>query len=223
MIGSDSLRPGDSGIPPVTACNLALALLALPAVALAAAQFDTTLGARVELLVEWGIAFAVVGIALTFEDRSLADLGLRWPEAVDIAYLVATTAVIFAVVVGSEPLLRAAGLPVRSGTAGISTTVGLPLALAGALTTGVVEELLFRSYPVERLLSLTDSPLVAGGLTWAVFTVAHAPVWALGNLLTVAVVAAVLTAVYLRRRTLVPVAGAHALVWVLAVLGQFYG
>lgn len=36
-------------------------------------------------------------------------------------------------------------------------------------------------------------------------------------------VAAVFTAVYLRRRTPVPVVGAHALVWALSALGQVYG
>jgi membrane protease YdiL (CAAX protease family) len=105
----------------------------------------------------------------------------------------------------------------------VAAGAGLGVALAGAVTTGVVEELLFRGYPIECLLDYTDSALVAGGTTWVVFTVAHAAVWPVGNLLQIAAVAAVLTVVYLRRRTLVPVAGAHALVWILAVLGQFYG
>ncbi|WP_338041830.1 CPBP family glutamic-type intramembrane protease [Natrialba taiwanensis] len=64
--------------------------------------------------------------------------------------------------------------------------------------------------------------LSPGGITWIAFTVAHALNWPLGSLLQTALVAAVLTVVYLRRRTLVPVAGAHVLVWVFAALGQFY-
>lgn len=55
------------------------------------------------------------------------------------------------------------------------------------------------------------------------FTLAHGAYWPLGNLLQVSLAAAVLTGVYLRRRPLVPVVGAHALVWAFAVLGQFYG
>lgn len=42
-------------------------------------------------------------------------------------------------------------------------------------------------------------------------------------MLQTALVAAILTGVYLRRRTLVPVVGAHVLVWVFAVLGRVFG
>jgi membrane protease YdiL (CAAX protease family) len=105
----------------------------------------------------------------------------------------------------------------------MTTGVSIGVALAGAVTTGIVEEILFRGYPIERLLAYTDSSLLAGGLTWAIFTLAHAVVWPVGNLLQIAAVAAILTAVYIRRRTLVPVISAHVLVWVFAIMGQYFG
>ena len=55
------------------------------------------------------------------------------------------------------------------------------------------------------------------------FTAVHALNWLLGSLLQTALVSAILTVVYLRRRTLAPVIGAHVLVWAFAALGQFYG
>lgn len=39
------------------------------------------------------------------------------------------------------------------------------VAFVRSVTAGVVEEILYREYPIERLLAYTDSPLVAGGVT----------------------------------------------------------
>jgi membrane protease YdiL (CAAX protease family) len=124
---------------------------------------------------------------------------------------------------GTDPVVAALGLPVAEDAGVMAAGVGLGIALAGAVTTGIVEEILFRGYPIERLLAYTDSPLVACGLAWGVFTLAHAVVWPVGNLLQIAAVAAVFTIVYLRRRTLVPVISAHVLVWAFAVMGQYFG
>jgi membrane protease YdiL (CAAX protease family) len=210
-------------VPPLTACVIGFSLLALPAFALLAETLPIARSPAAELAVQWGVAVLVVGTAVAVENRSFAAVGFRRPAWVDIGYLLGTSAVTLFVFVLTDPLVSALGLPVGDDAGTLATGVGLGLALMGAVTTGVVEEVLFRGYPIERLLEHTDSSLVAGGLTWMAFTVAHTVVWPLGNLLQIAAVAAVLTLVYLRRRTLVPVIGAHVLVWAFAVLGRFYG
>ncbi len=209
-------------IPLVTAGNLALSLLALPLIALLGERV-VEIGPIAELAVQWGLVAAVVGVAVSGEDQSFAEIGFRRPTWGDLGYTLATAVAALLVFAGTDPVVEALGLPVAGDAGTMTAGVGVGVALARVVTTGIVEEILFRGYPIERLVAYTGSPLVAGGLTWGVFTFAHAAVWPAGNLLQVAAVAAVLTAVYLRRRTLFPVIGAHVLVWALSVMGQYYG
>ncbi|MCF2165973.1 CPBP family intramembrane glutamic endopeptidase [Halobacterium salinarum] len=209
-------------IPPVTAGNLVVALLVLPLFALFG-QTVVEIAPVAELATQWGIVVAVVGVAISVEEQSFAGIGFRRPTWLDLGYTAATVIVVLLVFAGTDPVVEALGLPVTGDAGTMAAGVGVGVALAGAVTTGIVEEILFRGYPIERLLAYTDSPFVAGGLTWGVFTVAHAAVWPVGNLLQIGAVAAMLTVVYLRRRTLFPVIGAHSLVWALAVMGQYYG
>lgn len=210
-------------LPPAALITLTISLFALPGFAVLTRRVATPDLAVFQFGVQWAIALAVVALATRVEGRSLPSLGFRRPEWVDLAYLLATAVATLLVFVVTGPIIESFGLPVRDGATAMGGGGALAVALASAVTAGVVEEILFRGYPIERLLDATGSPLVAGGITWGVFTLAHAVYWPLGNLIQVSVVAAVLTVVYLRRRTLVPVVGAHTLVWVFAVLGQFYG
>ncbi|WP_135854318.1 CPBP family intramembrane glutamic endopeptidase [Halorussus salinus] len=210
-------------IPPPTALGLVVSLLALPGFAWATTAFDLALSPVVFVAVQWAVALVVVALAVGVENRSLASVGFRRPERTDALAFAGTVVAAMVVFAATDPLVGALGLPIRDDAGTLSAGIGLSVALARAVTTGVVEEILFRGYPVERLLDFTDSPLLAGGTTWGVFTTAHAVVWPLGNLVQISAVAAVFTAVYLRRRTLVPVVGAHVAVWTLSVLGQFYG
>jgi membrane protease YdiL (CAAX protease family) len=209
-------------VPPATAANLTVALLAFPLFALLG-QTVIEVGPARELVVQWGTVAVVVGVAVGVEEQPLSGVGFRRPTWTDLGYAVAAALGALAVFAGTDSVVEGVGLPVAEYSGGIADGVGIGLALAGAVTTGVTEEVLFRGYSVERLLAHTDSPLVASGLTWAVFTIAHAVVWPVGDLLQVASVAAVFTAVYLRRRTLVPVMVAHVSVLSLGVMGQYYG
>ena len=210
-------------LPPLTIGNLALALLGLPLVVILLGVTNTDLSTLSTMGIHWALALLVLGIALRGEGLSLSQLGFRRPSRIDIGYIIVTSAAILLVYSVTPPLIEALGLPVSESGGLVETSTGIGVAIAYAITIGIVEEVLYRGYPIERLLAYTDSSLVAGGVTWLVFTAAHAMTWPLGSLLQTSVVAAVLTVVYLRRRTLVPVVGAHVLVWVFAALGQFYG
>lgn len=210
-------------LPALTIGNIVLALLGLPLFVLLLEATRTDVHPIVAIGIHWALALLVLGIAVVGENVSLPTLGFRRPARIDLGYIVVVSVAILLVYTGTGPLVEALGLPVSEGAGVMGASVGIGVALARAVTTGVVEEILYRGYPIERLLAHTDNPIVAGGITWGVFTVAHAVSWPLGNLLQTALVGAILTAVYLRRRTLVPVVGAHVLVWVFAALGQFYG
>lgn len=208
-------------LPTLTVGNLAIALFALPAFALVSSRAAGGFDPIVTMAVQVSIGAVVVGIALAGEDVSLSEIGFRRPAWIDLGYLLATSVAIVAVYALTGPLVESLGLDVRDGANAFGAGGGgLGVLIALSVTTGVVEEVVYRGYPIKRLLAYTDSALVAGGLTWAVFTAVHAVSWPLGSVLQTSVVAALLTVVYLRRRTLVPVVGAHVLVWVVAVLGQ---
>lgn len=147
----------------------------------------------------------------------------RRPSLIDIGYVIVTSVGIILVYSVTPPLIEALGLPASESGGLVGASTGIGVAIAYAVTVGIVEEIFYRGYPIERLLAFTDSSFIAGGTTWLVFTAAHTIHWPLGSLLQTSMVAAVLTVVYLRRRTLAPVVGVHVLVWVFVALGQFYG
>ncbi|WP_049927895.1 CPBP family intramembrane glutamic endopeptidase [Halopiger goleimassiliensis] len=214
-----SPRTGLAEMPVVTALTLVVALGALPALSYAseALEFSQPLA----MALQWLVLAAVLAVALGVEGLSPPSIGFRRPAWIDLGYLLGTAAVALLIYVATDPLVRALGLPLEAGTSGLEELPSPLVGLAAAITTGVVEELLYRGYAIERLLAFTDSPLTAGGLTWIAFTLVHAVVWPLGNLVQTAAVAALFVVVYLRRRTLVPVVGAHVLIWLLPVLALF--
>jgi membrane protease YdiL (CAAX protease family) len=165
----------------------------------------------------------VIGIAILLEGCSLPDLGFRRPTVTDFGYAIGTTLAALFVFAGTDPLVTALGLPVSTGAGAMTTGVGFGLAFGRAVTTGVVEEVLYRGYAIEQLIEYSQKPAIAGGISWGTFTLAHAVVWPVGNLVQVATVSGVFTLVYLHRRSLVPVIASHVSVWCLAVLGQVYG
>jgi membrane protease YdiL (CAAX protease family) len=221
--GPATVTAGLSRMPRVTRLTVVGSLLALPGLVTLVDALGLTPGPLAKNALQWAVALAVLGVVVGVEDRPLASVGFRRPAWRDLAYLVGTAAVVMAVFIAGRPVVAATGLTTTEGASSLEPTAGIGVALLSAVTTGVVEEILYRGYPLERLLEHTDSAAVAGSLTVALFTVAHLVAWPVGNVVLVAAVSVVLTAVYLRRRTLVPVVGAHVGIWVLAVLGQYYG
>jgi len=210
------LVPGDAQrlARPPTAVGLALALLALPV--LAALPLD--LGGLVGDGVKWLLLFALLGIVVVFEDEPLSSVGFVRPRALDLGWALLVAVLGVAAFVVTEPLVTALGLPVQEGIPQPSLAVGL----VTVLTAGITEEVLFRGYPIERLLDAGYGPVAAGGITWGVFTVAHVPSYPAGNLVQIGLVALAFTAVYARVRSLVPVVVGHVLLDLVGVLAYLY-
>jgi len=80
-----------------------------------------------------------------------------------------------------------------------------------ALVAGVTEEVLFRGYPVERLVEYTGSPLLAGGVSVLAFGLAHYGFWDRGSTMKITVTGGFLTGIYLVTRSLPVVIAVHAL------------
>ncbi|MFP4591124.1 MAG: CPBP family intramembrane glutamic endopeptidase [Halobacteriales archaeon] len=115
-------------------------------------------------------------------------------------------------------MISALGLPTQEGIEPSTLLVGL----IGAVTAGITEEVLFRGYPIERIIDGGFPPLAAGAATWALFTLAHAPTYPLGNVVQLALVALVFTAAYIRLRSLFPVMVGHIVIDIVGVLAYVF-
>lgn len=150
----------------------------------------------------WLSLAVLLAIVVYWERESLASIGVAQPTLVDAGIGIGGFVVGVIVFAALEPLLAMAGLQnPNSGQALLSQP--LPIVLASAISAGIVEEVLFRGYPIERLTELTGNVLLAAAIPLAIFTAIHVPLWGIGATLQIGAWSVVVTGVYLWRRTLV--------------------
>ena len=87
-----------------------------------------------------------------------------------------------------------------------------------AVTAGVFEETLYRGYAFERLTMIWGNKWAAAAVTVALFTLAHAPVAGVAQLLPIGMVSVFVTLLYLWRRDLVLNMTAHATIDAIGLL-----
>ncbi len=187
-----------------TKAGLALTLLAPPLLAQALGGSTGPLLQRTwrTVALDWVLALTVLALVRYGERRPWRSIGLRRPQWRDVWVALGgfvVGALLFAV---TGALAQVWGWQdTRPGIAALAT---LPWKLRGliVLTAAFTEEVLFRGYPIERLEQITGSPWLAGGLTWAWFTVLHWPFWGAYGALQIGIWTAWVTWLYLRRRRL---------------------
>src|SRR3712207_9085630 len=93
------------------------------------------------------------------------------------------------------------------------TTLFRSLILFTVLTASVIEEVLFRAYPLERLARLTGRPWPGPLISLAAFVAFHLQGWNLGHVVGVVLpLGAIMTGLYVWRRNLLFVVITHALI-----------
>lgn len=211
------------GLSLTTAAGLALALFGLPVLSGVTRMLAIDLHPLLPIAAQCALLGLVVGLVIGVEGRSLRSLGVRIPTRRDALPLFLAAVLGLLALAATGPLIDALGLSQRE-VAGLGVAeTGVGVAVATAITAGVVEEALYRGYAIERLAEHTGSARLAGAISWAAFTLSHAAGWRLGDLLQVSLAALVFTLAYLYRRSLVPVVGAHVAIWLFGVLGAVYG
>lgn len=158
------------------------------------------------LVTEWLIAIAVLCIMLYWERRSPDSVGWRVPSRYDLRAMGLTLLGMYAVATAAAFAIMSLG-HVHAGnfspTLRGASTLPVLLKIALPLTAGACEEFLFRGYALTRLTEIFRSPAAAAIITIGIFTIAHVPRYGLGpGLLTVAIIATALTALFLWRRSL---------------------
>jgi len=151
---SSKSRIDIASLPPLTVGNLVLALMGLPLVVVLLSVTNTDLDTIYTMGLHWALALIVLGIAVRGEGLSLHQLGFRRPSLLDIGYIIVTSIAIIFVYSATPPLIEALGLPTSESSGLVGGSTGFGVAIAYAVTIGIVEEVLYRGYPIERLLCL---------------------------------------------------------------------
>jgi membrane protease YdiL (CAAX protease family) len=151
----------------------------------------------------WWVLFAAILLyTLLVERQALSSIGFRKPGAWDIALGVLAAIVMF---MGTGVIFQFV-LPAlhMSVDRQLASAIQAPLwfRLINVTRAAVVEETAFRGYGVERLNELTGSALLAGFVTWVLFTIAHLSTWGWAQVIIAAYGGLVLTVLYLWRRNL---------------------
>jgi membrane protease YdiL (CAAX protease family) len=169
-------------------------------------------------LSSWLLVGVLLGIVVYWEGRRLASVGLRLPTRTEVA--VGLGAGLGAVVVG----LLVTGVAVvtlnleQPETLSAISRLSLPIQLAIVGTAVVVEEILWRGYPIERLTELTGRVWVGAVVSGVVFLAVHYPAWGLVGAIPQAVFTVVLVGVYVWSRNVVVSMLTHGVINVVMVL-----
>ena len=198
-----------------TICGLLLALGGPPLFALVSERLldaSPRLGVQLVLqLLYCTLPLLIIWITLRFERLPLRSIGLKRPGWSSIAWGVLLWGVLLILPTLTSPLMQVLGT--EGVDAEVQRLAALPLwfRVILGLTGGVVEEMLYRGYAVERFITLTGRPWMGAAIPAVIFGLAHIPAWgpafALGADLPFGLV---MTAFYVWRRDLAANIIAHS-------------
>jgi membrane protease YdiL (CAAX protease family) len=182
------------------------------------ANFADETARFLSLLPFWVMSGVVIFLAVKVEGIPLARFGFkRWDKPlraklIELILTVSLAFVVAVVMIGASNGLRQllTGEPAPSPFPERVPSFGLML--AAWVTASFTEELLFRSYAIERLLLLTGNKWLAGTLTVLAFSFLHLTGWDWIHVLTfVLPIAIPVTLIYMWRRSLLTVVIIHGI------------
>jgi membrane protease YdiL (CAAX protease family) len=154
----------------------------------------------VNIGVKWAVLLVLCAIAFLIRRWKPCDLGIRGLGLVDV--LAALGGLLIAFVL-SGIASHIVAMPTSLSDLRKLAAVPLGLRIALVLTAAVCEEFIYRGYAIEELAYLTGSSWLAGLLSWLVFALSHVGLYGVSRALIIpALVGAVLTGLYLWRRSL---------------------
>jgi membrane protease YdiL (CAAX protease family) len=207
----------------ITVITLMVAIAGPPALVLLARSFfggPSSLGIALALqFVYGGFAVLVLWTVRRKEQLPLSSIGIRVPRWSTLITGVGLWLVVFVVLPPlMRPLYEWAG---ADPAAGVQALLAQPLwfRLVQALMGGVVEELLYRGYTLERLITLTGRRTTAVVVATLAFGLAHVPAWGVRYALVADLPFGLIASlVYVWRRDLVANALAHDAGLIMGVL-----
>ena len=171
-------------------------------------------------LVFCSFAAVIVFVVVHFEHLPLSSIGLRQPDqstAATALLLLLVNLLLLPLVTG--PLMRALNLGGFEPGAGRLAALPVWFRVFLGVTSGAVEETLYRGYAIERLSAATGRRWLGALIAVIVFGLAHIPTWGLGPALGADLpFGVVMTLAYLWRRDLVANSIAHSAALVVSLL-----
>ena len=149
----------------------------------------------------WSVTLLVLLIVVMYERQPLSSIGLGKLTWRGLGLGVGAGLVLFFLFPVLQQVVQLLGLPISSDKAKLLADMPAWMLFLLALRAGVMEEVLYRGYPFERLLSLTGSKAVAATVPLLVFILTHLN-WGAGHLLFVTMAGGILTLLYLWKRNL---------------------
>lgn len=164
------------------------------------------------LICEWISVLVLFAIVTRWERLPFfSSVGLARPSALDLALvgLIAGIGFAIAVVLSKQHV----AMPAKNTLLGQVVAVPLGLRIALVFTAGICEELLFRGYAIARLTRFTGNVWTAALVATLCFTLAHLPRYGLsGGLFAVAIIGAILSALFVWRRNVTACIALHWLI-----------
>jgi uncharacterized protein len=150
----------------------------------------------------WWLLGAGVAVVVVREHQGWGSIGWRRPDRATWLWGVIAGVVLTVALPVFDALVAALGLTGSGPTIDQLSKLPMWLLLAGAVRAGVVEELLFRGYLIERLGSWTGRRWLGALISLVIFVVLHLGSWDVGHLFYVTFAGGVLTVLYMVRRDL---------------------
>jgi membrane protease YdiL (CAAX protease family) len=172
----------------------------------------------------WLYGIAVLAIALFWERRTPASIGLRRPTFASLGFGIGGAAAMAgAIILGGFVVYGLLHQPEHedaqmAAMVGSSAVYGICLAVRG----GVMEEILFRGLAIEQLTVLTGRRWLSAFLATLVFALGHALNFDWAQLVPIAAVSAVVVGLYLWRHDLWANIIAHTAIDTVAVLSVVF-
>jgi membrane protease YdiL (CAAX protease family) len=162
--------------------------------------FSTLVG----LAIYWGLGFVILGFIRKIETLPLSTIGWK-PLSWKSSLIAIGLGVLLSLLVPVLTLLVSTVFPQsNSGTVTqVLSNYSWWILLLSVITAGITEEILFRGYPLERLLEVTGNKWISGLISLVFFVAVHATGWNIAHIIGVVLpLAIILTGLYFWQRNL---------------------
>ncbi|MCW3491566.1 CPBP family intramembrane glutamic endopeptidase, partial [Dethiobacter alkaliphilus] len=173
----------------------------------------------ISILAQWIVLLGLLYIWLPRVERSnLSSIGFNKFEWSYLGTGLLTYIILFILMAFTGYFLEIAGLQGLRSLQPVLSGYSFPVLFGLFITGTFLEEVFYRGYIIERIILLTGKRWLAGVTSWLTFTLVHFNFFGLGPTLEVSVFSAVVTILYLKKRSIWPVIIVHGINNILAYL-----
>ncbi|MDZ7716372.1 MAG: CPBP family intramembrane glutamic endopeptidase [Balneolaceae bacterium] len=167
---------------------------------------------------KWLLTFFLLVISYYWEKDKMRSLGIKLPSWQGLALIpVVTITIILAQQFIGRPLIDLFGGETDRSALIFIQSLPIYQQVIIVLTAGITEEIIFRSYLIERFEELTKSTTVAVTVSIVFFVGVHIPAWGIATGILQMLIALIMALTYIWRRNIFVPIGAHLLLNSLGV------